>query len=380
MVRLRHEAQNFVLQEHLKSYFVQKETDCVLYSEDGKKFKIHKEILGQTNFLRKILSSSRDNCCAMMQIFCPCPKRDLDFLVKFLYTGKISCGSELDLFKILINLNGIFGFPKEYFLPDTFTDIEREFEISKSFDKNTIEETSTDGNSIQKFKNGLHQPPKKSNTYTERNEFDAIIDPLENISNVTRDFDIGMLGIDKSDLNREYENDNTPMNFKEVSDSENVTRSNEIEMDSSLIFKMELEREIFVTPNSNNVTFKTHDSDMKKSRTCNRCGKKFRKKSELNNHNLKAHDEDKPFKCNICHTTFNSIARKNIHIARVHEGRKPFKCNQCNYCCASNQQLTNHFTSVHEGIRIKCEICDTVFTTKGNLNKHMRNLHSDYLN
>ena len=212
MVRLRHEAQNFVLQEHLKSYFIQKEADCILYSEDGNKFKIHKEILGQTDFLRKILLSSRDNCCAILQIFCPCPKRDLDFLIKFLYTGKISCGSELDLFKILINLNGIFGFPKEHFLPDTFTDIEKEFEISKSFEKN-IEETKTDGNSIQKLKNGLQEPPKESKTYTKRNEFDAIIDPFENISNVTKDFDIGMHGIDKSDLNREYEKDNTTMNF-----------------------------------------------------------------------------------------------------------------------------------------------------------------------
>ena len=55
--------------------------------------------------------------------------------MRFLYTGTISCGSELDAFKILISLSGIFGFPKDRFLPNNYAEIEKEFAITKpSFD------------------------------------------------------------------------------------------------------------------------------------------------------------------------------------------------------------------------------------------------------
>ena len=135
MIRIKDETKNLAQQDNLKSFFDQKETDCILYSEEGVEFKIHKEILGQTQFLRNILSSNKDKFCTNLQIFCPCSKRDLEFLVRFLYTGIISCGSELDAFKILISLSGIFGFPKDRFLPNNYAEIEKEFAITKpSFD------------------------------------------------------------------------------------------------------------------------------------------------------------------------------------------------------------------------------------------------------
>ena len=106
-------------------FFSNKETDCVLYSEDGIEFNIHKEILGQTDFMRKIVSSIKTNCCKSIHVFCPCSKYELDILVNFLYTGKISCGTEMELFKILDILFNIFGFPKERF----------KFDLTKNSDK-----------------------------------------------------------------------------------------------------------------------------------------------------------------------------------------------------------------------------------------------------
>ena len=76
---------------YLDTYLKNKPADCVLYSEDGTEFKIRKELLSQTKFLRKILSSAKDHCCNIIEILCPCSKEDLGRLVEFLYHGKIIC-------------------------------------------------------------------------------------------------------------------------------------------------------------------------------------------------------------------------------------------------------------------------------------------------
>ena len=139
---------HFAKSEHIESFFSNKETDCVLYSEEGIEFNIHKEIFGQTDFLRNILSSSKDDCCKGIQVFCPCSKMELDHMVNFLYSGSISCKSEMELFRILDNLSQIFGFPKEGFLPDNFADMAKEFKIKKEFSedilKNEFEKSTTD--------------------------------------------------------------------------------------------------------------------------------------------------------------------------------------------------------------------------------------------
>ena len=45
------------IEGYLNVHIRQKPSDCFLYSEDGGKFEIHKELFSQTNFLREILSS-----------------------------------------------------------------------------------------------------------------------------------------------------------------------------------------------------------------------------------------------------------------------------------------------------------------------------------
>ena len=98
----------------IKNFLRGKPQDCCLYSEDGSQFKIHKEILGQTAFLRKIISdSAKDCCCVTVDIFCPCSDKELGLLVKFLYTGKIVSDDVDDLSKTIDNLQEIFGFPNE---------------------------------------------------------------------------------------------------------------------------------------------------------------------------------------------------------------------------------------------------------------------------
>ena len=99
-------------EDYMDSYLKDKSTDCILYSEDGSKFKVHKELFGQTQFLRELLSSANERCCGTINVFCPCSKDEQNHLVNFLYNGEIHCEVEFDSLKILENLNKIFGFSK----------------------------------------------------------------------------------------------------------------------------------------------------------------------------------------------------------------------------------------------------------------------------
>ena len=49
------------IEDYLDSYLKKKAADCLLYSEDGSEFKVHKEMLGQTEFMRQILKVLRNN-------------------------------------------------------------------------------------------------------------------------------------------------------------------------------------------------------------------------------------------------------------------------------------------------------------------------------
>ena len=101
---------------YLDFYLKNKPRDCILYSEDGSKFKVHKELFGQTDFLRKILSSTNEHCCGPIEVLCPCSKEELSHLVNFLYDGEIHC--DKDSLKIIENLQKIFGFPRNLDLND----------------------------------------------------------------------------------------------------------------------------------------------------------------------------------------------------------------------------------------------------------------------
>ena len=99
-------------EDYMDTYLKNKSTDCILYSYDGGKFKVHKELFGQTQFLRKILSSTKDHCCGTIEVICPCSKEELSHLVNFLYDGEIHCKEESETLKIIENLQKIFGFQR----------------------------------------------------------------------------------------------------------------------------------------------------------------------------------------------------------------------------------------------------------------------------
>ena len=132
MVKLMNSTQIFNQDDLIESFSKIKKTDCILYSEEGTKFKIHRELLYQTKFMQNILFSANQICCGNIEIFCPCSTYELEYIVKFLYSGKISYEKDVNLAKILNSLSKIFGYPKELFfdnhsidpIADTFENID----------------------------------------------------------------------------------------------------------------------------------------------------------------------------------------------------------------------------------------------------------------
>ena len=96
------------ISNYLMPYLRKKNPDVIFYSEDGTEFKTHKELLGQTRFMRELIKST--NCCDTIVIICPCSKRELGQLIDFVIHGKIQCIDEKELSEILENLQKIFGF------------------------------------------------------------------------------------------------------------------------------------------------------------------------------------------------------------------------------------------------------------------------------
>ena len=98
MVKLVNEIPLFAMdQEFMNLFYKKKPTDCILYSEDGIQFKIHREILSQTELMQNILTSAKLSCCQNLEIIFPCSNIELAYVVKFLYQGQLICDSNFDM-------------------------------------------------------------------------------------------------------------------------------------------------------------------------------------------------------------------------------------------------------------------------------------------
>ena len=100
---------------NMGSYFKQVPPDCALFSEDGFEIPVHKELLYQTRFLRRMLKSANmDNF--KIEIMIPSiSKAALENMINFLYTGKIYCPDQTFANQVFDNLTELFGFPSRNF-------------------------------------------------------------------------------------------------------------------------------------------------------------------------------------------------------------------------------------------------------------------------
>ena len=90
-----------------------------------------------------------------------------------------------------------------------------------------------------------------------------------------------------------------------------------------------------------------------------------------------AHEGKRPYKCDLCDSAFNTKDELEKHQTKVHEGKKPFQCSICSTCFMTKSILINHIITIHEKlIKYKCNICDSDYKTKDELEKHCTIIHN----
>ena len=73
----------------------------------------------------------------------------------------------------------------------------------------------------------------------------------------------------------------------------------------------------------------------------------------------KSFSDNKMNKCSICDSTFSQKSTLKRHMESVHENKKPYKCLICDYSCSQKRYLKTHMEAVHENMKPhKCLICD----------------------
>ena len=361
-------------------FYNNKEADCILYSEDGHEFRIHKEILSQTEKMRNIMIGFKDNCCGMAEIFCPCPKDELEQLVKFLYSGIISYN--VDLIKTLDNLIKIFGFPEKLILKD---ENNKEFKL----DELITTDIGITGMNCQTSSLQSNTNIRKTSNF-ENNE-----NNVDKNSAIMEDIAIELNANDDSIINGSNENVNgaNPDNSKTISTT-NVFERPGTTLNIETSSKTKIKESNIVIVNDPIVTpFKTNKplEDILLST-------RFAEKESQIKQNLPIHEEGKPydfgdsskefltsidekkkpilkgkisFNCKICDTSFKVKKSLKRHIALIHEGKKPFQCNTCDFSFLSKQDLDVHIELVHK----PCWICSKVFKFKQNLKRHFETVH-----
>ncbi|KAM8967779.1 zinc finger protein ZFAT [Pelodytes ibericus] len=130
-----------------------------------------------------------------------------------------------------------------------------------------------------------------------------------------------------------------------------------------------------------------------KTHLCDMCGKKFKSKGTLKSHKLLHTADGKQFKCTICE--FTAVQKPHLlrHLEQ-HTSFKPFGCALCHYSCNIPGSLKRHYNKKHPNEQcvnagtgelssealvlqggIKCPVCNFVYSTKWEFNRHLKNKH-----
>lgn len=125
-----------------------------------------------------------------------------------------------------------------------------------------------------------------------------------------------------------------------------------------------------VPEDSDTVDSQMTENTEEKPFSCDFCGQKFKRDSNLKTH-IRVHTGEKPFSCDICGKRFRQQNTLKRH-TNVHTGEKPYGCDVCGKMFREQTTLKRH-TVVHTGEKpFCCGVCGERFTRQGNLKRHMK--------
>ena len=76
-----------------------------------------------------------------------------------------------------------------------------------------------------------------------------------------------------------------------------------------------------------------------------------------------------PKQCTICFKIFSTIGNRNAHVRNVH-GEARFQCDQCDVKFNTKRLLQNHMRT-HSGEKFLCHECPQTFINKENYERHL---------
>ena len=111
---------------------------------------------------------------------------------------------------------------------------------------------------------------------------------------------------------------------------------------------------------------------------CNQCEETFENHYKLTIHKRQKHTE-RIFSCEYCPLTFTLVSHKDTHIRRHHLKLKDFACDKCDYKGFSVHYLRVHIIQKHSDFRpYKCHLCPMAFSRVASLYQH-RGTHENAL-
>ena len=349
------------LAKNIDSYLKLKPPDCSLFSGDNYEVPFHKELFYQTKFMQEIVKSL-DCCCCKIEIMCPSlTKQDLEIMVQFLYSGKISHFNQNCMPAIIGILTDILGFPIILKNNEIQTDYEALDEQSLKDNKENIKEE-------------IIPSPICENDLT----FDETVGTIP-------------MPLDENELENDTKDFFKPEDWKgkskgsAVYDDEGNKKYECLKCKAEFKQKQRLDNHIAAI-HEGNKPFVCYEREGKKKFQCLACKSEFSEKGSLDNHISAVHEGLKPYKCSLCDYAASKKTTLNLHLAAVHEGKRPYTCKICYSSYKTKQTLTNHIASVHEGKKpFHCTSCDRSFAEKRNLKRHnckdlSENLSDDIIN
>ena len=298
----------------LESILKNKRHDCILYSSEGMKFSIHKEIFFESKLMQNILKNA-NHCCKVLEIITPCSKNELEYIVNLLYSGRISCLKQFEMLQVQENLTKIFGFPASLFTYENPSKsnlekghkIEEKLEVSDEItDEKKKVEAVVSSIDIKNNTNNNSLASLSKKTYSKKSQSFSRVDirPIEEFISHSETFN----------------------------PNENKLTNSEIDPLQSDVIDFQEEKPFQCTDCGQNFDivkcFKRHTS-LDHPNQCKNCDKKFTKKIKLKRHMLFEHQEEK-FQCNVCQLTFDSKPNLDLHIGYVHGKLNPNFCYICN--------------------------------------------------
>ena len=102
-------------------------------------------------------------------------------------------------------------------------------------------------------------------------------------------------------------------------------------------------------------------------------------KPSLNRHVKSVHLKEKNFQCSFCPKRFFAKKMCEEHTNGVHLNIKNLKCDKCEYETAYSSPFNEHQKVAHGNQKYDCPYCNHSAKYKGNLDKHINNVHKNLL-